>query len=538
MLRFLIAYLCLLCSCSHDIKDELTDTSALDHSSYLDISKYTIVVANDASPELQEAVAYLRRAIDIYTSCVINIKTVNDGIKENRAFVGNISMNDNAELLSDLSDNDYIIKHDGNDLFIFGEDDISTLWGIKEFIESYVVTAPCDNRLNIVGSVVKAGTNNNDKTILPSLTTIYDEFVSVVEQRREKWPTYGRIIELKHNGKNNGVMFVTSQWSGRSFPIYRSDDGGNTWELISEVKEQIDTSLIGNWQPHLYELPCKVGNMPEGTLLLTGCSHDNGTKHTTKMCIWKSDDLGLTWNEISVVDSGGGISNGMYEPFLICDDDGRLVCFYSDETEVSDKGGQRLVFRVSDDGVHWGQKQYCVAPQSESLRPGMVSVAKMGEHGYLMVYEIIGLNGGPVYYKTSESLTSWDPDDLGVRLTDSYDSFCGCTPYCEWTPADGEFGTVIASGRFGSVGTDRVSSSVFYSFDLGNSWHSAPPPLEYDFLKESIPDYAYSFGFGIGNDGSVYYINNVFPDDMSMKYKMSVLKVAKIKIQSFTSYRG
>ena len=154
------------------------------------------------------------------------------------------------------------------------------------------------------------------------------------------WPTYGRIMKLEHSGEHNGELYATSQWAGRCFPVIRSTDDGSTWEVISEVYEQFSDDLIANWQPHVFELPCRVGEMPEGTLLLAGCSHDRVPEthkvSVTKMCIWRSYDLGKTWEEISVVDEAGGtvVNDGMYEPFLICDKDGSLVCFYSDVQTV------------------------------------------------------------------------------------------------------------------------------------------------------------------------------------------------------------
>ena len=371
------------------------------------------------------------------------------------------------------------------------------------------------------------------KTVDPDIpfvpSSLNVELISAVEGNGNKWPTYGRVIELKHSGKKNGRLICTSQWAGKSFPVYLSLDGGRNWSLISEVKETVEPDLIGNWQPDIYELPCAVGDMPEGTLILGGCSHDDGTKTTTKISLWRSFNAGLTWEQFTEIDRGNGISDGMYEPFMICDEDGSLVVFYSDETEVSSLGGQRLVFKVSKDGVNWSEKKYCVAPKSKALRPGMVSVAKMGDEGYLIVYEVIGIQGGPVYYKTSKSLTEWDYASLGTKMKSTGGDITGCTPYCTWTPEGGSHGTVIACGRFGDINY-KEQSKLFLSSDLGKTWVALENPLKWDYHQSSNANYAYSLGFSVSADGSVYHIANCFPSDAEKKYIHSELTLCRFQI--------
>lgn len=413
-------------------------------------------------------------------------------------------------------------------------------------IMSLIFTLPsCTNRKeNTGGSESSAG--NSEVTTMSETTTgtvtvpetpdkdrtpsgIESELISVVEGNGSKWPTYGRVIELKHNGKKNGRLIATSQWAGRSFPIYTSVDGGKTWGLMTEVSEQIEKELNGNWQPDIYELPCAVGDMPEGTLILGGCTHDNDMKKVTKISLWRSFNAGLSWEQFTEIDRGNGVDDGMYEPYILCDEDGSLVVFYSDETEVSELHGQRLVFKVSKNGVDWSEKQYCVAPKSKALRPGMVSVAKMGDEGYLIVYEMIGMPGGPVYYKTSKSLTKWNYESLGTKLTDKNREFTGCTPYCTWTPAGGPHGTVIACGRFGDQNC-RTQSKIFLSGDLGKTWTAVENPLKWDYLQSSGANYAYSFGFGVASDGSVFHIANCFPADEKQKYIHSALTFCRFKV--------
>ena len=47
------------------------------------------------------------------------------------------------------------------------------------------------------------------------------------------------------------------------------------------------------------------------------------------------------------------------------------------------------------------------------------------------------------------------------------------------------------------------------------------------------PNYAYSFGFSLASDGSIYHINNVFPKTEQQIYKSADLQFVKIKITGF-----
>ena len=515
-----------------------TDTS-------INLTDFTIVHPTSLSKTVRTAIGTFGELIESATGTKLAVK--NDSLLKGEKpdenapeiLIGATNRTDTDSAAADLTASgkgeNYVIRFTGKKIVIYGADENALLYALRQFIDQYVVAS--GKTIAFAEPFTTLGTCAPTTSVVSNLTVAETEFTATVEPRHAMWPTYGRVIELKYNGENNGTMFATSQWADPSFPVYRSTNGGTSWRRIASVSETLTPGLIGNWQPHLYELPCQVGDMPAGTLLLSGCSHDAENQQTMQISIWRSFDLGKSWEQYTIVDTGNGLSDGMYEPFLICDEDGSLVCFYSDETEVSKSGGQRLVFRVSKDGKTWGEKKYCVAPTNQGLRPGMVSVAKMGNEGYLIVYEMIGEQGGPVYYKTSKKLTEWDdPQSKGTLITAGIKGFTGCTPYCEWTPAGGPMGTVIAAGRFGSEDV-TTSSDLYLSFDLGKSWQPIKAPLEFDYAKESGANYAYSFGFFTGSDGSIYYINNVFPDDPQYHYQFSELKIAKIRLDGFASYQ-
>lgn len=81
---------------------------------------------------------------------------------------------------------------------------------------------------------------------------------------------YPRAILLEHNGEENGTILATfEQYTFHKpvFTIFESTDGGLHWKVRSTVE---DTQLgFGmRYQPHLFELPVKCGELEAGTILL------------------------------------------------------------------------------------------------------------------------------------------------------------------------------------------------------------------------------------------------------------------------------
>lgn len=527
-------------STTTEVTTTAVTTTAADNFK-VDLSEYTVIRYEKEKDATLTAVANFRSLIKNATG--YNIKVKIDEVRKGETLdeskpeilIGNTNRSASKaaiERLNESETRDYIIEIKDNKIVLAGKNDTALYYAMREFVRLYV--SPLDKTTVLaVNSEVSIVGNISDKLYVMNdfmcAEVTDDNVIQSALKNYNLMPTYQRLVKLEHNGDNNGTLFVTGQWSQNSFPIYRSTDDGKNWTLITTVVEMFDTSLNGNWQPHIFELPNKVGDMPEGTLLLAGCSHADSR---TAMCIWRSFDLGKTWEEYTIVDKHNG-PGGLWEPFLICDEDGSLVCFYSDESEVSDYGGQRLVFKVSKDGKTWGEKKYCVAPENKHLRPGMVTVAKAGDNGYVMAYEMIGSStlNGILYSKSSESLTEWDYTDYGTLIKTEQNVVASHTPYCEWTPLGGELGTVFVTGQHG--GYDKIpSSDIFVSYDLGKTWNSFTNPFKFDFVKNAPGNYAYSPGFFTDKDGIVYYVNNVFPEYEKYIYLYADTRVAKIKMYS------
>ena len=344
--------------------------------------------------------------------------------------------------------------------------------------------------------------------------------------------TYPRIIHLEHSGEQNGILLCTAEsLHVNAYQIHRSSDNGLSWQMVGEIRAHV-ADRIANWQPMLYELPVAIGDMPAGTVLLAGCIRNAPTDQTA-MCIYRSNDLGESWCYLSTVAEGGGfsrtggLSKGLWEPFLLCDDDGKLWCFYSDELDA-EHHSQMLVCRVSEDGVSWSETQRIVACSQQHLRPGMITVTRMGDGRYFAAYEMVGIHSNPVYYKTTYDLSDWgDPADPGVRILTPEGKGVGSTPYCCWLPAGGAQGTLVVTGKnLSGEGSSNTGTDWLLSFDYGKTWEAVENPLPYTPTPRFR--YAYSPGLFAAEDGeTLYYVNDInceaVPD--KAKIQLSIIRV-------------
>lgn len=353
--------------------------------------------------------------------------------------------------------------------------------------------------------------------------------------------TYARVVCLKNNGDNNGTLLATCDqhiWVNgeQVWPIYRSTDGGESWTHISDVK---DTALSTNRkaQPMLYELPQAVGNMPAGTILLAGNLVPNDQTESN-LVLFKSNDLGESWQYVSTVDTGGpfvydreptSTTTTVWEPYLYMDDYGHLICAYSDERQKEDGVLQALSLRYSSDGVNWSDQSNIVAIGNYNDRPGMVTVSKMGNGKYIATYEVVNRpsydqNSSVVYAKFSDDGLHWDEDDLGV-LVQTVDGQClGSSPYVKWVNAGGPNGMVIIGAKWvvnsnGDIQEGGQNLFVNYNYGEGD-WERYPQAITWDGEDIIYLD-AFSQCIETNEDDTILYqianIGNPVNDSSSLK---------------------
>ncbi len=371
-----------------------------------------------------------------------------------------------------------------------------------------------------------ASTLNMPYELLPvdfSVENVSDIYVP--ESENSNVAEYPSVIKLCHqkNEEDNGKLLATFEKWGDTYPVYISNDDAETWQYVSTVKDNLNEGYWNEWMPFLYELPKDMGNFEKGTVILAATSvYGEGVTDST-VTLYSSTDLGKTFNAFCNVDKAGGTDWGVWEPYLIFEEEtGRLFCFYSDDSDP--EYSQKLVFKYTTDLVNWSEKKECVACDDPALRPGMCSVTKMGNGEYLMVYEMVGIDGNPVYCKKTTSLDDWgNVSDYGEIVSAAGKTF-GSSPYTAWTPAGGKCGTLIVVGKHPIKGKSKTGTDMFVSFDYGKTFAPVDNPIPYTLDPYDRCSYSPSLFFS--SDGTtLYYVNN--PPCYDSTYKITV---ARIKI--------
>lgn len=237
---------------------------------------------------------------------------------------------------------------------------------------------------------------------------------------------YPRVIRLEHNGTNNGLVVATvvtnlNGWVGATF---HSNDDGRTFTHVGEARN--DANAGGMCCHTLYELPTQVGAMPAGTLLWAASYGLNATNRRMSVRVLKSTDLGRTWSLLSIVTTSPS-TQGLWEPEFTVANDGRLVVFYSDETDPAHS--QKLVAARSTDGVTWTDFKNVVAIGAAE-RPGMAVVRKLPNGQFLMSYEVCGTGHNcEAYVRRSNDGWDWgNPAAIGEAVRTADGRYPGSTP--------------------------------------------------------------------------------------------------------------
>ncbi|MBQ8287195.1 MAG: exo-alpha-sialidase [Clostridia bacterium] len=504
-----------------------------------DFTDCKVIYSASANTDVTRYAERVRTQLRSATLQEISLETDASEAAVKEILVGDTNRPESAEVKAKLpadAGHAYRIELVGDKFVIVATDDVALETAVQCFIYD-VVKEIRDAKLPLASDYCYADSYGSSTLLFSSGVQMKTQLVTTIYGPTDKQNvtnlSYGRIIELAHNGAYNGVLLATSEsLDVEKYLIHRSTDFGQTWEQVGAVTSQMK-NLVANWQPMLYELPCQVGDMAEGTILLAGCVRNSDTTKTN-MVIYKSTDFGSSWKLVSTVDSAdgfsttGGLSKGLWEPFLMCDDDGKLWCFYSDEKEA-ETHSQKLVCRYSTDGVSWSETQDVVAADNQSLRPGMITVTRLGDGRYLATYEIVGMSNNPIYFKITDDLTDWNPSDIGEPVVTKRGEGFGSAPHCVWTPAGGKCGTLIVAAMFNYNETDEKAADLLVSFDYGETWTAIENPLYYKTNVEAR--YAYSPGFFASADGKkIFYVNTVPAEAHPGKQD---LKLAILEISEF-----
>ena len=345
--------------------------------------------------------------------------------------------------------------------------------------------------------------------------TKQEDFTTIIASSDSRWwdrgVQYPRMLVISHSkaGQNGTFLATFEQLSAGlesyrpGYPIYRSTDNGKSWKKVTFVSDN-DLTMQSEWNPMLYELSRPCGSFDAGTILLAGCSIDPAHSKSSSIVIYASTDSGASFKKVTTVAYGGGLENGVWEPFLLQLDDGRLVCYYSDDS--TGPQSQKIVYKVSDDVINFGKANDVVASGVLNERPGMAVITRLGNGSYFMVYEVVdhrSIGANPIFFRTSQDGLDWgDETDIGTELVSTDQKALGSAPYCAWTPLGSKDGTIVVSGTFMRQGSSMTGSDIFISRDLGKTWTTAEHPIPYD---ASVSHCGYSNCIIFSSDGTRLY---------------------------------
>lgn len=256
------------------------------------------------------------------------------------------------------------------------------------------------------------------------------------------------------------------------FPIYESADKGKTWKLLSKVEDTNKgygcryqphlyeiQNKCGSLEPGT--ILCAGNVIPDdfsSTALHVYKSGDGGKT-------WEFLSEIVTGGKAEV-DPKEEEGRPVWEPFLIDDGKGAIYCFYSDEQYAKEKGyNQALLHKKSmDGGLSWSAPKMDVGFAGGILRPGMPVITKIGASDYVMVYEMVNQDRVPVYFRKSSSLDDWgECDFVGNPILTPNGEYLSGTPYVTWIPYGGEMGTILATGRgFSHIMTNSLGGEGFW----------------------------------------------------------------------------
>ena len=473
----------------------------------IDLSLFkTVVCSENAGARVKGALPYFIEGI---TPIAGEVSTLDAPVEGTPAIV--INGEKAASLIPEEEGKAYAITFEKDVIEIAGSSAEATLVGMKYFLNNYVSSAE-NGIIGVAAGENYVGVYGDEIKIFDNL--VQWEFVepslidSPTRENRTATMKYPAITELNYqeDKSKNGILIATGErWIGDHLcPVYRSVDGGSTWEIVTFLEDPYHKGFRTAFAPSVYEMPYAVGDMPAGTLIL-GCDSINEAWSQVYIVLFRSYDQGQTWEAFATVASAPSASStgGVWEPNFVCTEDGTLIVYYSDE--VDPKYNQKLVLKYTKDGVNWSESVDTVALNSGGLRPGMPVVTRMGDGRYFMAYEIVGMPGNPIYYKISDNPLDWgDPSKYGKPVV-SGTKAPAATPWVAWSPVGGENGMLVLTSWRMSRGTSKTGSDMFVSFDCGKTW--------------TTTDNYYSYTWNNDNDTWGYSADIFFsPDNKTMYY--------------------
>ncbi|GAB3738777.1 sialidase family protein [Microlunatus parietis] len=303
---------------------------------------------------------------------------------------------------------------------------------------------------------------------------------------------YARMLRLSAAGEAPGRLLMTFERDNPTggpieLLIKSSDDDGKSWSTLSTVADERTgpgRPVSRMWQPHLFEFPHRLGDHPAGTIMLVA-NLVPADGSVTEFFSWYSHDHGRTWTPGEVIQRGGTFGRGIWEPHLVLDTKGRLQMYFADERSAPEHSQMIVHVTSTDGGRSWGPVQRDVASALPGDRPGMPTVARMGQRGdFVLSYEICGRAHCAVHVKRSADGARWgSAADLGDQVITADGRYAGHSPVVTWVPTGDRTGQLVLASQhvFNTVGDDFAPEEYRILFtsdgrDLSRFWDWSPAP--------------------------------------------------------------
>lgn len=314
---------------------------------------------------------------------------------------------------------------------------------------------------------------------------------------------YPRLIRLQHSGWFHDGRILASVMAADGGPhagILQSTDDGRSFHEIGRIADP--AASTGSCCGTLFELPRRLGELPSGTLLWAGSfgaglgtdGHGAGAR---SIRVWASRDHGRSWSYLSdCADNPAGV--GLWEPELTMTGNGRLACFFGDESQRGTHS-QVIATTLSADGVHWGGRRDVVATPRTGERPGMPVVRRLPGGEYVMSYENCNVPGYFCggYLRTSPDGVHWgDPAEYGEQVRTGDGHYFQHAPTIALVPGGPNGTRIVAVGQIyvdaGGAPAPGDGRSVLVNDGLGGgSWYRAPAPIAIPDTRDApCPNYS------------------------------------------------
>ncbi len=297
---------------------------------------------------------------------------------------------------------------------------------------------------------------------------------------------YPRAVLIAHNAdstRNGDIVVSATSFDGGAGheDLFISHDQGVTFSPLGSVTDSaFGTGLCCGG---LFELPKAIGALPAGTLLWAGSVGGNTPTQPMQIRIYSSVDEGATWTYLSncATATVPQSSGGLWEPDFAIAGDGRLMCYYSDETRPGHS--QILTEVATSDGLNWTPVGDLAISATASDRPGMANIVTLASGSYAASYEICGTLNCATYFKTSADGINWGAaGTLGTPVTLSNGETFWHTPTLVWSPVPGQaHGQLLLQGQIltlNGVVQAGNGSTLFYNSagDGTGGWQSFASP--------------------------------------------------------------